>query len=202
MPFVVAMQNATSYELWARRLSGELLARGSRKGTQIGFFALFVPFARFVASATPIKHGKTTEESLHSSVSVYAIYLWDHDGTEDPETQWWLLGSGSRRGDSSDDRRKDGPALRVPWRHRASGSSSPSWQRHQSNIVQCGTRGNNILWCSYLLLHLVRQPTYGRKVHSLGPHLGATLGLQDCIQLPERKTHAAWRHRLQFLPRT
>lgn len=86
----------------------------AKKRTQIGLFALFVPFAQFVASATPFKHGKTTEESLRSSVSVYAIHLWDHDGTEDPETQRWLLGSGSRLGAPSDDRRKDRPALRVP----------------------------------------------------------------------------------------
>lgn len=160
---------------------------------------LALPFA---ACATPARHGKATEESVHSSVSLHAVHLWDHDGTEDPEAQWRLLGSGSGLGAPADDRGEDGPALRVPWRHRVPGSSPPGWQQHQSSFVQFRPRGDHILWCSYFLLHLVRQPTHGRQIHSLGPHPGSTLGPQNRFQLPERETHAAGGHRHQFLPRT
>ena len=157
---------------------------------------------RFIC-ASPVRSndGKTTEESVHSSVSLHAVRLRDHDGTEDLEAQRRLLGSGSRCGAAADDRGEDGPALRVPWRQRVPGSSPPGWQQHQSSFVQLRPRGDHILRCPYFLLHLVRQPAPGRQIHPLGPHPGAALGPQNRVQLPERETHAAGGHRLQFLPR-
>ena len=148
------------------------------------------------------EHGSTPEESVHRPVPLYAFHLWHHDGTEDPEaTQRRLLGCGSGLGAPADVRWEGGPALRVPWTHRVPGSSPPGRQHHQSGSVQLRPRGNYILRCSYFLLQLVRQPANGRQVHPLGPHPGSALGPQNRIQLPERETHAARRHRLQLLPR-
>lgn len=71
-------------------------------------------FAPGPVNAVPTKHGKTAEESLHSFLSLYAVYLWDHDGTEDPEAWGRLLGSGSGLGAPADDRGEAGPGLCVP----------------------------------------------------------------------------------------
>lgn len=86
----------------------------TKNRTERGLFALPVASTTFASSPTLAKHGKTTEESLHSPVSLHTIHLWDHDGTEDPKAQRRLLGSGSRLGAPADDSGEDGPTLRVP----------------------------------------------------------------------------------------